>query len=48
MSTIQIVGAVIGSLIIVVTLWKILPHGVAKPNGKIPEADTSWGSSGLP
>lgn len=48
MSTFQIVGAVIGCLIIVVTLWKILRHGVAKPNGKIPEPDTSWGSSGLP
>ena len=46
MSTFQIVGAVIGSLIIAVTLWKILRHGVAKPNGKIPEPDTSWGSNG--
>jgi hypothetical protein len=48
MSTFQIVGAVIGSLIIAVTLWKILRHGVTKSNGKIPESNTSWGSSGLP
>jgi hypothetical protein len=48
MSTVQIAGVVIGSLIIAVTLWKILRHGIAKPNGKIPESDTSWGSSGLP
>ena len=48
MSTFQIVAAVIASPIIVVTLWKIIRHGVAKPNGKIPEPDTSWGSSGLP
>lgn len=46
MSTVQIVGAVFGFLIISVTVWKILRHGVAKSNGEIPEPDTSWGAGG--
>ncbi len=46
MSTVEIVGAIIGVLIVAVTLWKIFRNGVAKGNGEIPKPDTSWGIGG--
>lgn len=46
MSTVQIIAAAVGFLIIAITVWKIGRHGFAKSNGKRPEPDTSWGAGG--
>jgi len=46
-STVHIVGVVIGVLVIAVTIWQIAKHGIAKSNGRVPEADGNW-SDGAP
>ena len=43
MSIAQIIGAVIGFLIIALTLWKIVRYGVAKSNGKGETFDPTTG-----
>jgi large-conductance mechanosensitive channel len=42
LNTVQFIGAVVGFLIIAVTVWQIVKNGVAKSNGRIPERDDSW------
>ena len=43
MSTVEAIGAGLGFLIVVAIVWKIIRHGVARSNGRFPEADDSWG-----
>lgn len=42
MSTVQVIAASFGSLIVAITVWKLARHGVARSNGEIPGPDTSW------
>jgi hypothetical protein len=47
-NTVQIIAVVSGALVIVLTIWQIVKNGIAKSNGRIPEADGNWLDGGAP
>jgi hypothetical protein len=54
-TTVQIIGAVFGFLIIAVTVWKIVSFGVARSNRKVESWDgitigrnSEWDGDGFP
>jgi len=43
MSVFHLAAAIVGFLIIAVTLWKLVRHGVARTNGKVDTLDLGTG-----
>lgn len=48
MSIVQIIGAAIGGIIIVATLWNLIRNGIARSNGKSTDFEDAWMGDNLP